>query len=295
VSYRGRFAPTPSGPLHLGSLLTALASYLQARFQKGQWLVRIDDLDKPRCVSGADTVILRQLEAHALHWDETPRYQSEHQPRYEATLQHLQDEGLLYACACTRAILVADSRPSPDGPVYAGTCRQLKLDAANRTLRLRITETGDEFEDGCQGQQSRWLSSQVGDFVVRRNDGQIGYQLACAIDEADQGISEVVRGGDLLGSTFQQRALLRQLGLVSPEYRHLPLLLDRGGNKLSKQNHAAPITPNQASEHLFQCLKLLRQNPPAELEGARPGELVNWAITHWQSTNIPKIKKMLVE
>lgn len=286
TSYRGRFAPTPSGPLHLGSLLTALASFLQARHAGGAWLLRIDDLDRPRCPPGMVGRILRQLEAHGLTWDEAPRHQLACVDEYRGALERLRQSGLLYRCSCTRAVLRAVSRPGPDGPVYPGTCR-----GAARTrgsVRLRAGSGPLSLEDGWQGRQCRELGAEVGDFVVQRADGALAYQLACAVDEHAQRITEVVRGADLLGSTFQQRRVQQLLGLPTPAYRHLPVVTDARGRKLSKQNHAAPVDARDASANLLQCLALLRQEPPASLRGAAPGEILGWAVAHWAAAKVPR-------
>lgn len=284
--YRGRFAPTPSGPLHLGSLLTALASWLQARAASGQWLLRIDDLDRERCVPEMDATILHQLEAHALHWDEAPRYQSRHVGDYDAALNRLRAGDRTYACRCTRARLAADSRAGPDGPVYSGACRSLRLDVAGNALRLSAGQGRIGFHDAWQGEQSRDLASEVGDFVLQRRDGVAGYQLACAVDEHMQGISEVVRGADLLGSTFRQIHVMDLLGYPRPAYRHLPVLIGADGRKLSKQNHAAPLSPAAAGNNLWLCLCWLAQDPPSALRAAPPGELLEWGLAHWNPDRI---------
>lgn len=287
VPYRGRFAPTPSGPLHLGSLLTALASYLQARKANGRWLLRIDDLDSERSRPAHIDTILRQLEAHGLHWDEPPRLQSRHLPEYETALGQLHDLGLLYPCACTRAQLARDSLPGIDGPVYAGTCRDRAAMTEHVAWRLRVEAQTLLLQDPWQGSLRRELQADVGDFVLRRSDGQIGYQLACVVDEAAQGITEVVRGADLIGSSFRQRALQDLLHLPAPAYRHLPVLVDGEGRKLSKQNHARPIDAAHAADNLRYCLERLGQAPPAALHGAAADEVLRWALAHWNAAAVP--------
>lgn len=286
-SYRGRFAPTPSGPLHLGSLVTALASYLQARSQGGRWLLRIDDLDAPRCPPGADAAILRQLEDHALHWDEAPRYQRQHVAEYEAALARLREAGRLYHCACTRATLKGISRAGPDGPVYPGACRERGL--AQGSLRLRLGDGEICLDDPWQQRPCRQRADEIGDFVVRRADAQMAYQFACVVDEQAQRITEVVRGVDLLGSTFQQRCVFDGLGLAPPRYRHLPVVVDARGRKLSKQNHAPAVDGAHAADNLLTCLDLLRQRPPrAALARAPAAEIVAWAIAHWDAATLPR-------
>ena len=284
--YRGRFAPTPSGPLHLGSLLTAVASFVHARHQRGRWLLRIDDLDRERCPPGTVPRILRQLEAHGLQWDENPRMQTEHLDEYEAALQRLHDRGNVYACRCTRAALRTSAASGPDGPVYPGTCRA--LGHAQGAARMRIGRDSLCFDDGWQGRQCRDPEREIGDFVVRRADGVIGYQLACAVDERAQRITEVVRGADLLGSTFQQRWVLERLGWPAPAYRHLPILLGPDGRKLSKQNHAAPIDGRRAASNLMTCLESLGQAPPAELRRAGPARILEWAVSNWHAAKVPR-------
>ncbi|NGY06154.1 tRNA glutamyl-Q(34) synthetase GluQRS [Solimonas terrae] len=286
-AYRGRFAPTPSGPLHLGSLMTALASWLEARTHDGRWLLRIDDLDGPRCVAGVDARILQQLEAHGLYWDEAPRYQSAHLDEYRAAVSQLQQTGRLYACRCTRAELAAGSRIGPDGAVYAGTCREARLGETDAALRLTVGARQLRYQDGVQGELSRALDSELGDFVVRRRDGIVGYHLACAIDEHAQQISDVVRGADLIGSTFAQMCVQRELMLQAPRYHHLPVIGGRDGLKLSKQNHANPITAEDAGRNLWLCLQWLQQQPPAALLGAPPSLLLEWARRHWRLASVP--------
>jgi glutamyl-Q tRNA(Asp) synthetase len=284
--YRGRFAPTPSGPLHLGSLLTALASFLEARRAGGAWLLRIDDLDAPRCPPGAADTILRQLEAHVLHWDGAPRRQSAHRDEYRGALEALQRRGLLYRCGCTRAQLRTAARPGPDGPVYAGTCRALNL--ARGSLRLRPAPGRRCLDDAWQGRQCRDLEAEVGDVVVLRADGQPSYQLACAVDEHAQAITDVVRGVDLLGSTFQQGCIQAALGLRVPRYRHVPVLVDDHGRKLSKQNHAPAADPARATANLHRCLELLGQAPPPALASGTAARVLQWAVVHWDAARVPR-------
>lgn len=285
--YRGRFAPTPSGPLHLGSLLAALASYLQARRHGGQWFLRIDDLDRTRCPPGADQRIQEQLRAHGLQWDGAPRYQSAHREEYQAALDRLQAGGHLYACDCTRAELARSRLPGPDDPVYPGRCRDRALPGAGRhSLRLQVPPGTACLDDARLGRVCRDLPLEVGDFIVRRADRQIAYQLACAVDEHALGITEVVRGLDLLGSTFQQRCVMQALGLPAPGYLHLPLLVGERGAKLSKQNHAVPLRDADAAGNLRRCLAWLGQPPPPATT-TRADPLLAWATAHWDAGRIP--------
>ena len=286
---RGRFAPTPSGPLHLGSLLTALASWLSARTAGGVWLLRIDDLDTLRCPPGAADTILRQLEAHGLHWDETPRRQSQHLPEYAEALRQLQDRGMLYRCTCTRATLAAESLPGPDDLVYSGRCRaQAGADDGRSALRFQIPEQTLTLNDGVQGLLSRHSAGEIGDFVLRRADGLIAYQLACVVDDRAQAVTDVVRGADLIGSSFRQCALQRALQWTTPLYSHLPVLVEPDGRKLSKQNGATALDSSRAASNLMCCLRLLGQLPPTGLDGVAVNEALAWASKHWHLAAVPK-------
>ena len=288
--YRGRFAPTPSGPLHLGSLFTALASWLAARQAGGEWHLRMDDLDRPRVVAGAEDTILCQLEAHGLHWHGPVVRQSAHEEQYRAVLDQLAADGWLYTCTCTRATLAATSLAGPDGPVYAGTCRSLAAAPEHlpAALRLRIPDGPLRWQDGVQGLVHRTLPGDAGDCVLRRADGQIGYHLACALDEVRMGITEVIRGADLLGATVHHLALLRVLGLPAPHYAHVPVLLADDGRKLSKQNGAAALGTRApaVSQQLLSCLRAMRLVPPAELLGASAEAILRWAVPRWSAQDL---------
>ena len=286
--YRGRFAPTPSGPLHLGSLLTALASWLDARAARGRWLLRIDDLDRARCPAEAEPTILRQLEAHGLTWDETPRRQSAHLAEYEAALEVLGTRQRLFACTCTRAMLAKASLDGPDGPVYPGTCRAGNARRGPQATRFRIDDGLTRLDDSIQGACNRSNARDIGDFIVRRNDGIPGYHLACTVDEIALNVTHVVRGADLLGSTFCQLQLFQELGAPPPAYGHLPVLIDsRDGHKLSKQNHASPVDARHAGDNLLLCLSLLGQDPPPVLERGTAGEILDWALANWGIRSVP--------
>lgn len=292
VGYRGRFAPTPSGPLHLGSLATALASFLAARQAGGRWLLRIDDIDGPRCKPEHVTTILRQLDAHGLHWDEAERYQSQHLPAYEAAFQHLRQDGHCYRCSCTRARLAETSATGIDGPVYPGTCRSLSIvDSPGISVAWRVRVGAGEIalEDPLHGVIRRDLARDVGDFVIRRSDGRIGYQLACVVDEREQGITEVVRGADLIGSSLRQQLLMQHFGHAVPRYLHVPVLIDAFGQKLSKQNHAAPIHAEAAAQNLIRGLTLLGQIPFAADWRGRVDEILGEAIRRWNPRLIPHV------
>lgn len=283
----GRFAPSPSGELHLGSLLAAVGSYLAARNAGGRWLLRIDDLDPPRVVPGAADAILRSLEAHGLLWDGEVLWQSRRREAYQAALDRLRDAGLLYGCACTRRELAAIARAGVDGPIYPGTCRAgLPPGRGARAWRVRVPDVDIGFHDAVQGDQHQNLARAVGDFVLQRADGLIAYQLATVVDDAFQGVTQVVRGVDLLASTPRQIYLQRCLGLLQPDYAHLPLLVDGAGLKLGKQTGAAALDPTRAGDSLHLILTALALPPPTDLRGAPPAELLGWACERWNPARL---------
>lgn len=289
AAYCGRFAPAPTGPLHLGSLLTALAGFLQARASGGKWHVRIDDLDTPRCLPGADTEILRTLERFGLYWDGPVIYQNQRRERYQAALTQLERRGYLYRCVCTRKIL------RQDGPAYPGRCRGQSLPPDRpHALRVRVDDTPVVFRDLIQGEFRVRLPQTCGDFIVRRRDGLHAYQLAVVMDDADLGVTEVLRGADLLEATPRQIYLQRLLGLPTPAYCHIPVLVDARGRKLSKQNGAPPVTADRPEAVLFQLLTWLGQDPPAALGGAPVGELLAWAVSHWRPQRLPKRRQLAI-
>lgn len=286
---RGRFAPSPTGPLHFGSLIAALGSYLHSKAVGGEWQVRIEDIDPPREVAGASDDILRTLEAYGFEWDGDVVYQSRRRAAYEAALDALRSVNALYPCACTRKEIADSSLLGVDGPVYPGICRaSLTNGRAARTWRVRTDNRPIEFTDRVQGLQSSQLEREIGDFVVRRADGLYAYQLACVVDDAEQGITEIVRGADLLTSTARQIYLQRLLGLPTPVYAHLPAAVNARGEKLSKQTFAEAL-PRQRPVHvLCKALTFLGQIPePAWLE-ARVDEFWQMARTHWKPEKIPR-------
>jgi len=246
-TYRGRFAPSPTGPLHFGSLVGALASWLDARAHGGAWLVRIEDIDGPRTVPGADRDIIATLERFGMRPDEPPVWQSARTALYERAFEQLSANGFVYPCGCTRKE-IADSLASRNVRnatlAYPGTCRGGLAGKPARAWRVRVPDGAAamlSFEDRWQGTQQQDLAGEVGDFVVKRADGQWAYQLAVVVDDADQGITHIVRGADLLDSTARQRYLQRCLGLPEPSYLHVPLVIDANGEKLSKQTGATPL------------------------------------------------------
>ncbi len=286
VTYRGRFAPSPTGPLHLGSLLAAVGSYLQARAHDGQWLLRIEDIDPPRQAPGAVDRILRSLEAHGLHWDEAVWYQSRRSTAYEASLERLHHDGWLYACTCSRKQIAQVARRGVAGMIYPGTCRAAGL-PLRPGLGLRLRSEGIiHFRDRLQGEIRQDLAREIGDILLRRPDGLYNYQLAVVVDDAAQNITEVVRGHDLLALTPAQIHLQRLLQLPTPEYLHLPILVDATGHKLSKQTGARALDDNQATTNLRRVLGWLGLPGMDELAGASVEELLAWAVKHWNPSRL---------
>lgn len=293
--YRGRFAPSPTGPLHFGSLVAAVGSHLEAKVHHGAWLVRMEDLDTPRCVPGAADDILRTLEAFGLHWDESIIYQSQRTTAYEEALQRLKDSGAVYPCCCTRREIADSALHGIDGQIYPGTCRDgIPAGREGRAWRVRTDNIPVEFEDGLQARVSQRLEDEIGDFVVKRADGLFAYQLAVVVDDAYQNITHVVRGADLLTSTPRQIHLQRLLGLDTPAYMHLPIAVNARGEKLSKQTLAAPVDVHNPSLTLWYALSFLRQEPPAELSNNGLSELWLWAHSHWRAERMVGIKTQTV-
>jgi glutamyl-Q tRNA(Asp) synthetase len=295
TEYRGRFAPSPTGPLHFGSLAAAVGSYLQARSQGGEWRVRIEDLDPPREVRGAADDILRTLEAFGFEWDGEIVYQSRRTEAYRAALDQLQGRGALYGCACTRKEIADSSVQGIEGPVYPGTCRAAPPDGRGvRALRVRTDDATVEFDDLWQGRIMRKLDTDYGDFVVRRADGLFAYQLAVTVDDAAQSISEVVRGADLLESTPRQILLQNLLSLPTPRYAHLPVAVNAQGEKLSKQTLAAPVDAKKPLPVLIRVLAFLGQSPPADLMDAGLESAWSWAIGNWRLERVSSVRSIVV-
>lgn len=276
----GRFAPSPTGPLHSGSLLAATASYLDARARDGSWYVRIDDLDTFRNVSGADSAILTSLEAHGLTWDGPVIRQSERLDRYTLALDRLTKAGHTFYCTCSRSQLRGT-------PVYPGTCRGVTGSVADAAIRLRVSDEALSYNDLIAGLVSENLALSCGDFIIRRRDGLIAYQLATAVDDGDGTITHVVRGGDLLDNTIRQRYLMTLLGLKPPSYAHLPVLTQPDGKKLSKQTHAPALDDRQPGDNLryvFDCLGL---TTPADIHRWGVGQILEWGVKNWSLETVP--------
>ncbi len=278
--YRGRFAPTPSGPLHFGSLVAALASWLEARHADGEWLVRVDDLDPPREVPGAADNILRQLDAFGLHWDGPVRYQSQRRPAYQNAVEQLLDSGHAFHCRLTRKQLATlnHNHPGISAAVSA---------ADDTAIRLQVPDRALTYQDGIQGTISNNLHHDGGAFVIRRRDGLFGCQLACALDDADDGITHVLRGADLLDSTLRQRWLLECLGRPAPDYAHLPVVTDGRNLKLSKSRGSDALAADRASQLLSAALRCMGLQPPSDLQGANPATLLAGGTAHYPDHQRP--------
>jgi glutamyl-Q tRNA(Asp) synthetase len=295
-NYRGRFAPSPTGPIHFGSLVAALGSYLDAKHHQGKWLVRIEDLDTPRTVKGAADEILGTLEAYGLHWDEDIIYQSQRTAAYQKVFHRLKDAGEIYPCACSRKEIADSALQHGDELVYPGTCRNgLAQGKTARAWRVRVNGATIDFADKLQGNISQLLASEVGDFVLLRADGLFAYQLAVVVDDAFQGITHVVRGADLLYSTPRQIYLQRLLGLTTPAYMHLPVVVNAQGEKLSKQTLARPVERIDAASTLFDALVFLRQQPPAEFRFSAIEQTLAWAIVNWQPDGLLSCRQFKTE
>lgn len=284
--YVGRFAPSPSGALHIGSLFTAVASYLDARAHGGRWRVRMEDLDPAREMPGAAAQILHTLAVFGLEWDGEVLYQSQRHHRYRAALDALIESSLAYPCYCSRKTVAAQAlRMGVDGPVYGGHCAgldpfRLPENSKPPAWRIRMPAATSGFNDAVVGFYRQQLAHDVGDFVLRRADGFWAYQLAVVVDDAAQSITHIVRGQDLLASTPRQQYLQRCLGYATPHYAHLPLLTNAAGQKWSKQTRAPALDPHRAEVFLRRVLAWLCL-PEAPAVG-RPADLLAWAIPHWR-------------
>ncbi|MBM5573091.1 tRNA glutamyl-Q(34) synthetase GluQRS [Deefgea sp. CFH1-16] len=293
--YVGRFAPSPTGYLHMGSLLAATASYLEARAHSGRWLLRIEDVDRGRVEVGAADSIVNTLLRFGFEWDGPVLYQSSQYEMYSAALSDLIGGGHVYPCFCSRRKIALHARLGVDGVVYPGTCR---LDVTKKrgahSWRMRTENRNYLFLDEIQGWQIQNLARDVGDFVLRRADGCWAYQLAVVVDDAASGVTHVVRGADLLDSSPRQIALQQGLNLPSVKYAHIPVLADLIGEKLSKQNKAPSLQVEKEVLQLWQCLDFLGQQPPVELQSADLKNLWLWAFSAWDLAKIPKKRSVSV-
>jgi glutamyl-Q tRNA(Asp) synthetase len=297
LQYRGRFAPSPTGPLHFGSLVAAVGSFLEAKKHNGVWLVRIEDLDTPRCMPGVADDILRTLDAFGMHSDEPVIYQSMRTAAYEEALQQLTASGAAYPCCCTRKEVADSALHGIEGFVYPGTCRDgMAHPRATPAWRVRtglpVSPSPIEFEDALQGRVAQDLARDIGDFVVKRADGLFAYQLAVVADDAAQSITHVVRGADLLNSTPRQIHLQRLLGVPVPCYMHLPVAVNAAGEKLSKQTLAQAVDVSQPVDGLWRALVFLRQNPPRELRTADLDKVWDWALANWRPEKLVGLRAL---
>lgn len=290
-SYVGRFAPSPTGPLHFGSLIAAVGSYLDARAHGGRWLLRIDDLDEARCVAGAADNIIATLERFGFDWDGEIVWQTRRLDAYRAALDRLRERRQVFGCACTRRE-IADSALARDGSrVYPGTCRNgLPSGRSARAWRVRV-DGQITFDDAVQGAQHENLPVETGDFVVLRADGMFAYQLAVVVDDASAGVNNVVRGADLLDSTGRQIVLQDMLDVPRPRYAHLPVVVNAHGEKLSKQTLASAIDDANPRAAWLAALTFLGQNPPDTLSDASVAEIREWAINHWSLARVPPLRQ----
>jgi len=298
--YRGRFAPSPSGPLHFGSLVAALGSYLQAKSHGGEWLLRIEDIDTSRVQPGAADSILRTLDQFGLHWDQTETYQTQRLARYQQIFAELRQQQLIYGCDCSRA------RIQQLATGYDGYCRQRRLQQEPLAWRLiataciephsnKISQAGEvatHFTDLVFGDIQIPTAICREDYSIKRRDGLFAYQLVVVVDDLDQQIGQVIRGADLIEMTTRQQALCQLLGQQAPQYGHLPLAVTAPGQKLSKQNHAADISQQPVAASMSAALTLLGHPPPLSLRGAGCQELLSWALQHWQLAQVPKQREV---
>lgn len=312
TQYRGRFAPSPSGPLHFGSLVAALGSYLRARSQDGLWFVRIEDIDKTREQDGATTQILNALEQFGLFWDQDNNtqndlrssdrralVQSHRLARYESVLNALREAELVYPCQCTRKQIRAA------GGLYQGTCRNVQIanepeartddKTIQHAIRLKQTDCTTEFHDGLFGTTQCDPTFAAEDYIIKRRDGLFAYQLVVVIDDIDQGITEVVRGADILELTCRQLSLFKLLGVKAPDYLHLPLISASPGFKLSKQNHATAINADNPKPELIKAMQCLGLPTTSELQDFSVEQLILWGVSHWDIKNIPTQQEIILK
>jgi len=300
-TYRGRFAPSPSGPLHFGSLVAALGSFLQAKANDGLWFVRIEDIDKPREQAGAVTQILDGLEAFGMHWDKDANtanelkngdrdclVQSNRLERYQQVLDYLVELNAVYACECTRKQI------KQAGGLYQGTCRDKKLPPQEQAIRLHLEQSITSFQDLLFGEVNSDINFAGEDFIVKRRDGLFSYQLVVVVDDIDQGINQIVRGADIMELTTRQLGLYKLLGITPPSYLHLPLAVKEPGFKLSKQNHAQAIDIQNPIPELVKALQFLGLDTETDLASGKVSEIINWAIENWSTNQIPKQSEIQV-
>jgi len=283
-NYKGRFAPSPTGPVHYGTLVAAVCSYLQAKNNNGEWFIRIDDVDTLRVVDDADHDILHTLEHFGFEWDGEVIYQTQQIDNYQQALEELISQSLVFPCTCSRKLLA-----KTDSNIYPGTCRHRTLaESEEHALRILSQDIDIKFDDVVMGQRSQNIERQCGDFIIKRRDGLFAYQLAIVVDDAIQGITEVVRGADLLDSTPRQIYLQRLLNYPTPRYCHLPLVVDDLGNKISKSGGATKVETKDREKLLISSLKFLGQKPPDDLVKSNINDIWSWAIKNWNVKHVPE-------
>lgn len=287
-AYRGRFAPSPSGPLHFGSLVAAVASYLDAKAHHGKWLVRMEDIDTPRVVAGSDTLILKTLEAYGLHWDENVEYQSQRHSIYQATLSELVQQKCAYGCECTRKQIKLL------GGFYNNHCRNKGISLNNNAIRIKQTHPTTEFDDLIKGAVQVDAHFAKEDFIIKRRDNLFAYQLVVVLDDIEQGITHIVRGADLVEPTVRQISLFQQLKSPVPAFAHIPLAVAEPGFKLSKQNHAPSIDLLNPLPNLMQAFDFLGlpDNHQARFESCT--DALQWAVQNWHINHVPKVDEIQV-
>ncbi len=297
MGYVGRFAPSPTGPLHFGSLVAALASYLDAKAHDGKWLVRIEDIDETRCNSTHTPDILRTLQAFGMQWDGEVEIQSARKALYANALQRLRARGLVYACACSRKEIADSAVAGLDGPVYPGTCRDMGINEVGTALRVRTISEKISVTDLVQGEIEQRIEQEIGDFVLKRRDGLFAYQLAVVVDDAEQGITHVVRGADLLDSTARQIHLQRLLGYTTPQYLHIPVAVNALGQKLSKQTLATgvPNTHDALRDVLLSALQFLGQTTQMLESGLPIADFLVQATRDWDRSRIPRSRAIALD
>lgn len=296
MPYIGRFAPSPTGPLHFGSLIAAVASYCDARANQGKWLVRMEDLDKPRETKGAAENILTTLKLFGFAWEGEVMVQSKRSEAYQAALERLLNKGLIYPCTCSRKEVADSSSISGiEGAIYPKTClRSPVKNNVNPAYRIKTDDKSTVFLDRIQGEIHQNIAKDIGDFVLKRADGFFAYQLAVVVDDAEQGVTHIIRGADLLDSTLRQIYLQEKLSLPQPIYAHIPIICNANKEKLSKQTLAQAIHHERASELIIKALHFLGQNPEDYLTNAPPNFILEWAIAHWDLNKIPKERTIVL-
>ena len=294
--YKGRFAPSPTGPVHFGTLIAAVGSYLQAKKNHGEWIIRMEDVDITRKVEGSDTDILHTLETFGFEWHGEVIYQSQQTEHYEHALEQLISQSLVFPCSCSRKQLATSDTDQVDSQIYPGICRNRQLpetrtdETREHALRILAEDITIKFDDAVMGEQSQNIKQQCGDFIIKRRDGLFAYQLAVVVDDALQNVTEIVRGSDLLDSTERQIYLQQLLGYPTPAYCHLPLAVDAGGNKISKSEGAAKVDIKNREKLICSVLEFLGQDPPADLSGCNLNDIWKWGADNWNIGQVPANK-----